>query len=134
MAMGRYFTKAIVRCSSEEIRLTFGDVVLIKTITGGSPGNPAQGEGPTYTFSTTKSRAVVNTLAQTDIMNSGGIYQHGDITIELDEDLSEISDKTRGVGDRLICRGNEYRIVGKKKNQNINDRDHIFTYVMRKVD
>lgn len=134
MAMGRDFTKAIVRCSSEEVRLTFGDVVLIKTITGSDPGNPAQGISPTYTFNTARSRAVVTTLAQTDIMNSGGIYQMGDITVDLDEELSEITDKTRGVGDRLIWRGNEYRIMGKKQNRNINDRDHIFTYVMRKVD
>jgi len=132
--MGRDFTKAIVKCSSEEARLTFGDVVLIKSISGGDPGNPAQGISPTYTFTTTRSRAIVSELNQNDIMQSGGIYQLGDITIELNEELSEISDRTRGVGDRMIWRGNEYRIMGKKKNQNINDRDHIFTYVMRKVD
>ena len=68
------------------------------------------------------------------IMQSGGIYQLGDISVGLNEELEEVTDKTRGVGDRMVWRGNEYRIAGKKKNQAINDRDHIFSYVMRKVD
>jgi len=132
--MGRDFTKAIIRDASDEARLTYGEVVLIKRITGSSPGNPAQGVSPTFSFTTTKSRAVIITLGQNDIMQSGGIYQLGDISVGLDEELEEITDKTRGVGDRMIWRGNEYRIAGKKKNQSIADRDHIFTYVMRKVD
>lgn len=134
MVMGRDFTKAIVKCSSDEARLTYGEVVLIKSITGGSPGIPAQGISPTFTFTTTRSRAIITTLSQNDIMQSGGIYQLGDISVGLDEELEEVTDKTRGVGDRMVWRGNEYRIAGKKKNQAINDRDHIFSYVMRKVD
>lgn len=134
MVMGRDMSSAIIRDSSDEARLIYGDVVLIKKITGGNPGNPAQGISPTYTFNITKSRAIVNELNQTDIMNSGGIYQLGDITVGLNEELSEVTDKTRGIGDRMVWRGNDYRIMGKKQNRNINDRDHIFTYVMRKVD
>lgn len=134
MAMGRDFTKAIIRDASDEARLTYGEVVLIKRITGGSPGNPVQGISPTFTFTTSRSRAVIITLSQNDIMQSGGIYQLGDISVSLDEELEEVTNKTRGVGDRMIWRGNEYRIAGKKKNQAISDRDHIFSYVMRKVD
>ena len=66
-------------------------------------------------------------------MRSGGIYQLGDISISLDENLEEITDKTRGTGDRRVWRGDEYRIVGKKQNRQISDRDHFFAYVMRKV-
>lgn len=132
--MGRDFTKAIVKRASDEARLTYGEAVLIKRITGGSPGNPAQGISPTFTFTTTKSRAIISTLGQNDIMRSGGLYQLGDISLELNEELEEVTDKTRGVGDRMIWRGNEYRIAGKKQNRQINDQDHIFTYVMRKVE
>lgn len=134
MAMGRDMTKAIIRCASDEARLVYGEVVLIKRISGSSPGDPIQGVSPTYTFTTTKSRAVITTLGQNDIMRSGGIYQVGDITIDLNEELEEVTDKTRGIGDRMIWRDNEYRIVGKKQNRNISDRDHLFTYVMRKVE
>jgi len=133
MVMGRDFTKAIIRCASAEARLTYGEVVLIKRITGGSPGIPTQGISPTFTFTTSRSRAVITTLSQNDIMQSGGIYQLGDISVGLDEELEEVTDKTRGPGDRMVWRGNEYRIAGKKKNQSISDRDHIFSYVMRKV-
>ncbi len=134
MAMGRDMNKAIVKCSSEEARLTYGEIVLIKRIAGSSPGDPAQGISPTYTFTTTKSRAIVSTLGQNDIMQSGGIYQLGDITLELNENLEEITDKTRRIGDRLIWEGNEYRIVGKKDHAHISDRENFFIYVMRKVE
>lgn len=132
--MGRDFTKAIIKCSSDEARLVYGDEVLIKRISGSTAGSPAQGISPTYTFITTKSRVIITTLGQNDIMKSGGIYQLGDITIDLDEELREITDRTGNIGDRIIWRGNNYRIVGKKQNQRISDRNHLFTYVMRKVD
>lgn len=133
-AMGRDMAKAIIRDASDEARLVYGEIVLIKRITGGSPGNPSQGISPTFSFTTTKSRAVIITLGQNDIMQSGGIYQLGDISVDLNEELEEVTDRTRGVGDRMLWRGNEYRIAGKKKNLLVSDRDHIFTYVMRKVD
>ena len=132
--MGRDMSKALIRCASDEARLTYGEVVLIKRIASSTPGNPIQGVSPTYTFTTTKSRAVISTVGQNDIMQSGGIYQLGDISVGLDENLEEISDQTRGIGDRMIWRDNEYRIVGKKNNMNVSDRSLFFAYVMRKVD
>ena len=134
MAMGRDFAKAIIRCASDEARLVYGEVVLIKRITGSTAGSPTQGISPTFSFTTTRSRAAITQLGQNDVMQSGGIYQLGDITTDLNEELEEVTDKTRGIGDRMIWRGNEYRIVGKKQNRPISDRDHFFTYVMRKVD
>ncbi len=134
MAMGRDMNKAIVRCSADEARLVYGEVVQIKRISGSSPGDPVQGISPTYTFTTTKSRVLITTLGQNDIMQSGGIYQLGDITIDLNESLEEITDRTRRIGDRMIWNGNEYRIIGKKKNTDVSDRSHFFTYVMRKVE
>lgn len=134
MTMGRDFVKGIIKGSSDEARLIYGDVVLIKRLDSTSPGNPAQGISPTYTFITRKSRAVVSSMAQQDILNSGGLYQVGDIQVSLNENLEEVSDQTRGIGDRLIWRGNEYRIVGKIRNQNVNDRDAIYQYAMRKVE
>ena len=57
MAMGRDFAKAIIKCSSDEARLIYGEVVLIKRITGSTPGTPSQGISPAFTFTTTRSRA-----------------------------------------------------------------------------
>ena len=134
MSMGRDFVKAIIRCASAEARLQYGEVVVIKKLNGSSPGKPIEGVSPTYTFIKTRSRGVISTLTQADTLNVGGLYQVGDISIALDEELEEISDTTRSIGDRIVWRNNEYRLVGKTKNYSISDRDHFFSYVMRKVE
>ena len=50
MVMGRDFAKAIIRDSSDEARLIYGESILLKRISGSSPGNPAQGISPTFSF------------------------------------------------------------------------------------
>ncbi len=131
---GRDFLKALIRNASEEARLQYGERITIKLLDTSSPGNPVQGIAPTYTFIKTRSRGIIAQLSQRDVMNSGGLYQVGDLGIDLNEDLEEVSDTTRGIGDRMIWRGNEYRIVGKKKNLSVVDKDYFFSYAMRKVD
>lgn len=134
MAMGRDFCKAIIKWASEEARLSLGDVVLVKKLTGSDPGDPVQGISPTFTYTVLKTRAIISSLTQSDVLNSGGLYQVGDLSVAMNEDLEEVSDTTRGTGDRIVWRGNEYRIVGKKRNENVGDRDHFFSYTLRKVD
>lgn len=132
--LGRDFLKALIRNATAEARLQYGDRIILKFLDTSNPGNPVQGVAPTYTFVKARSRGLIASLSQRDVLNSGGLYQVGDLGVDLDEELTEISDKTRGIGDRMIWRNNEYRIVGKKKNLNVVDKDYFFSYVMRKVD
>ncbi len=130
---GRDFLKALIKNASAEARLQYGERIVIKLLDTSSPGNPAQGVAPTYTFIKARSRGIIANLSQRDVMNSGGLYQVGDLGVDLDEELTEISDTTRGIGDRMVWEGNEYRIVGKKKNLSVVDQNYFFSYVMRKV-
>ncbi len=131
--LGRDFLKALIRNASAEARLQYGERVVIKLLDTANPGTPAQGVAPTYTFIKTRSRGIIANVAQRDVLNSGGLYQAGDISVDLDEELTEVSDTTRGIGDRVVWRGNEYRLVGKKKNLSVVDQNYFFSYVMRKV-
>lgn len=132
--LGRDFLKALIKNASAEARLQYGERITLKLLDTANPGNPVQGIAPTYTFVKTRSRGIIAQLSQRDVMNSGGLYQVGDLGVDLNEELEEISDKTRGIGDRMVWRGNEYRIVGKKKNLNVVDKNYFFSYAMRKVD
>ena len=134
MSRGRDADKAHVKNMNQEARLETGDAVLVKRVTGSTPGDPTKGIHPTYTFSVTPSRAVIASVDQNDIMYSGGLYQTGDINVQLDEELKEVSDRVGSVGDRLVWRGSEYRVVGKKEPAVVGNDTYFFGYVMRKVD
>jgi len=133
MSTGRDSSKAHIRNMLRRVREDIGEPILIKRITGASPGDPVKGISPSYTFSTTPSRAIIESLTQDDILYSGGLYQIGDLNVQLDERLQEITDKGRGIGDRMIWRESEYQVVGKKKPQHVVGKDYFFLYVMRKV-
>lgn len=134
MPVGRDADKAQIRDMVQEGRLEAGEPVIVKRLTSVNPGDPAKGIGPTYSFRLTPSRAVIQTVGQNDILYSGGLYQVGDIRCQLNEELTEVSDKSGSIGDRLIWRGSEYRIVGKKQPAVLGSRTLFFEYVMRKVE
>jgi hypothetical protein len=119
---------------SAESSLETGDSVLIKRISGVSAGDPTQGIGVTYSYATTPSRAIIENVQQEDIMNSGGLYQVGDLSIQLTEKLSEIVSTTGTGGDRVIWRESEYRVVGKRAPAVLVGDTYFYSYVVRKAD
>lgn len=133
MTIGRDFAKAIVRNALDEGRLEMGEPVILKRLIGANPGDPTKGVSPTYTFELRRTRAVVSSLTHNDITYAGGIYQLGDMNVQLNEELREISDTAPGIGDRVIYQSNEYRVVGKTESTFVVNDSHVFTYVMRKV-
>ena len=134
MPSGRDADRAEIRDMLEAGRAEVGETVLIKRTTGVNPGDPAKGIGATYSFEVRPSLAVIESLEQSDIMYSGGLYQLGDIKVQLNEELREVSDKVGSIGDRLIWRGSEYRVVGKKRPAVLMNQTYFFEYVMRKVE
>src|SRR3972149_5700177 len=133
MSRGRDADKAHIKSMNQEGRLEVGDAILVKKVTGCTPGDPKKGIYPTYTFAITPSKAVIATVEQNDIMYSGGNYQVGDITVQLDEELKEVSDKVGSIGDRIVWRGSEYRVVGKKEPAVVGQDTYFHSYVCRKV-
>lgn len=134
MPIGRDADKAQIRDMVQESRLEVGEPVIVKRLTSVNPGDPTKGIGPTYSFQLTPSRAVIQTVDQNDLMYAGGLYQVGDIKCQLNEELTEVSDTSGSIGDQLLWRGSEYRLIGKKRPAVLGNRTFFFEYVMRKVE
>jgi len=130
MGLGRDLDKTAIK----QAFIDAGQGILIKRVSGSNPGDPTKGISPTYTFDTQSSRAIIKSVQQNDIMYSGGLYQVGDIQVDLAEELREVSDRVGNIGDRVIWRNSEYRMVGKIHPTVINGTPILFSYVMRKVD
>jgi hypothetical protein len=126
--------KDLDKTAMKQALLDGGQAVLIRRISGSSPGDPTKGISPTYTFTTHPSRAVVKSVEQADIMYSGGLYQVGDIKVDLVEQLHEVSDRVGTIGDRVVWRDSEYRLVGKTNPTVIGGVTILHSYVLRKVD
>lgn len=107
--------------------------VLVRRVSGTNPGNPAQGIQPTLIYKTKKTRAVVNRLTPDEIVSSSGIYQYGDLKMELLEELKFADERTGDTGDRIVYQHQTYRVVGRTQNQAIAGRNVFFLYVVRKV-
>jgi len=133
MPQGRDFQKAQIRDGNAEALIEAGDDVTIKRVAGAAAGDPTKGIGVTYSFTKTKSRGIIEALTQTDVLNGGGFYQIGDVKAQLNESLTEVSDLTGNVGDRVIWRGVEWRIVGKKMPEVIANMTPFYSYTLRKV-
>ena len=130
MGLGRDLDKAALK----QALIEAGQSILIKRISGSNPGDPTKGISPTYTFTAQSSRALVKSVQQNDIMYSGGLYQVGDIQVDLVEELHEVSDRVGTIGDRVIWRDSEYRLVGKTSPTVIGGIPILYSYVLRKVD
>jgi hypothetical protein len=91
----------------------FQEPITLKLYTGTIAGDPTKGIAKTFTYNQRPYKAIVSNIMQKDLVLSGGIYQLGDITIQLDMELKEIDDKTGSPGDRVIWRNHEYRPVGR---------------------
>ena len=110
-----------------------GEAVLIRRVSGRTAGNPAQGVQPTFIYKTLKTKAVIVRLSPDEINSSSGIYQYGDLRIDLLEELSFSDERTGEIGDRVVYQRQTYRVVGRTQNQNIEKTDVFFSYVVRKV-
>jgi hypothetical protein len=110
-----------------------GDYVLIRRVSGRTVGNAAQGVQPTLIYKTKKTDAVIDRLSPEEIAASAGLYQYGDMRIELIEELKFTDEQSGDVGDRVIYQKQTYRIVGRTQNRNIEHKAVYFSYIIRKV-
>jgi len=135
MVLGGDFTRGSIKKALDIALQTTGQQVTIKKLSGSSPGDPLKGVGPTYTFTTVCANAIIVELTQEDKDKTGGLYQLGDLNVQIEAELVEVSDNPahRGIGDRLVWRGSEYRVVGKGNPTVINGKVQFFSYYMRKV-
>ena len=116
----------------------YGESILIKRFTGiADPGDPARGIQPRLGFTLTPAKAVVSSVAQQDVLYSGGLYQLGDIKINLKQKLNFVDTINqiggRSEGDRIEYEGHEYRIVGKSHTHTLVNNERLFGYVFRKI-
>jgi hypothetical protein len=110
-----------------------GEYVLIRRVTGKTVGNAAIGEQSTLIYKTKKTNAIIERMSPDEINSSAGIYQYGDLRIELLEELKFTDEQSGDIGDRVIYQKQTYRIVGRTQNQSIEHRAMYFAYVVRKV-
>lgn len=110
-----------------------GDPVTIKRVATSSPGDPTKGVYPTYTFTFEPTRAVIESVTQTDILYPGGIFQIGDIKVQMREVLREVVYTVGNIGDRLIWNGTEYRVLGKRQPETLLGKTFLNFYSMRPV-
>ena len=124
--------KGIIREYLKEGKIPAGEPILIRLFKGIIEGDPTRGVAKTFDFITIKDFAVVTAIEQNDIVFSGGIYQLGDIKIQLTRELKPIDDATQSPGDRVLWRGKEYRQVGRIATSYL-EGYILFDYVFRRV-
>jgi hypothetical protein len=109
------------------------ETVLVRRVSGTNVGNPTNGIQPTLIYKTKKTKAVIVRLTPEEIVSSAGIYQYGDLKVDLIDELNFIDERSGEIGDRMIYQRQTYRIVGRTQNQAIEGRSVFYTYIMRKV-
>ena len=110
-----------------------GEAILVRYVSGRTQGNAKQGTQPTLIYKTKKTKGIINRLTPEEVVSSAGIYQHGDLKIELLEELKFANDSTGDIGERIIYQATTYRIVGRTQNQAIENKSMFFSYIVRKV-
>jgi len=110
-----------------------GEYVLIRKVTGRTGGDPKQGIQPTLSYTTKKTTAVITRLTPEEVTASAGLYQYGDLHIELLEQLNWAEEQSGNIGDRVVYQNTTYRVVGRTQNKNIENVDVYFAYIIRKV-
>lgn len=109
-----------------------GESILVKFYQSTTQGDPTKGVAKTFVWMVKKEFAVVTSIAQNDVVMSGGIYQLGDIKVQLTLKLTPMDDKAGTVGDRIEWRGHEYRQVGNIST-NYLESYILYDYVFRRV-
>jgi len=124
--------KGIIREYLRDGQVPAGEPIILKIYKGLIEGDPTRGIAKTLDYSKIKDFAVVTAIEQQDVVYSGGIYQVGDIKVQLTKELRPIDETTQSPGDRVVWRGNEYRQVGKIST-NYLEGYVLYDYVFRKV-
>lgn len=124
--------KAYIQKNQDDAQ-PIGEYVLIRRVSSRTVGNPTQGIQPTLVYKTKKTTAVIERTSPDEINASSGIYQYGDLNIQLLEELKFADERTGDIGDRVIYQKQTYRVVGRTQNQTIINRSMYFSYVIRKV-
>jgi len=124
--------KAIIRDLLREGKIPAGEPIVVKIYKGTIDGDPTKGIAKTFDYSIIKDFAVVGAIEQQDIVYSGGIYQLGDVKVQLMRELKPIDDTTQSPGDRIVWRGNEYRQVGRISTNYLMGYV-LFDYIFRRV-
>lgn len=110
-----------------------GEYILIRRVSGRTDGNPTQGEQPTLVYKTKKTTGVVEFATPEEVSSNAGIYQYGDLHLELLEELKFIDERTGDMGDRVIYKNQTYRVFGRTQPRNVINKDVYFAYLIRKV-
>jgi len=124
--------RGIIKEYLKEGKTPAGEPVILKIYRRTIAGDPTKGIAKTFDYNFVKDFAVITGVEQQDIVYSGGVYQLGDIKVQLIRELQPINEITQSPGDRLIWRGNEYRPVGKI-DTNYLESYILYNYVFRKV-
>ena len=106
--------------------------LTLKLYQSTTAGNPAKGIAKTFVYNYLPTTAIVSSVSQNDVVLSGGIYQLGDIQVQLRILLKEIDDATQSPGDRILWRGHEYRIVGRVST-NYMGKYVLYEYTFRRI-
>lgn len=136
--MGEQFgeqDRAFINDCIKSTNQPYGEEIILKRYSGVvDAGDPARGIQPKLGFTRTPIKAIISNVTQRDIMFSGGIYQLGDITLNMEAELKFIDNKnTPDQNDRIVFKGHEYRIVGRIDDETLISRDKLFVYVLRKI-
>ena len=106
--------------------------LTLKSYVSTTAGDVTKGIAKTFVYNTSSITGIVSNITQQDVVQSGGIYQVGDIAIQLTIELNMISDKTQNPGDRIIWRGHEYRPVGNIRT-NYMSGYVLYDYAFRRI-
>ena len=123
---------AYIKQLQEDVK-NLGETVFIRLVSSRTTGNAKQGTQPTLIYKTKKTKAIINRLTPEEVVSSAGIYQHGDLRIQLLEELKFANDSTGDIGERIIYQKTTYRIVGRTQNEAIENKNMLFSYNIRKV-
>ena len=136
MSTGGFYKKtdkAYIQQNQKDAQPTSGETVILRIVSGRTAGNPIEGVQPTLIYKSKKTKASIVRLTPDEVVASSGIYQHGDLKVQLLEKLNFTNEQSGSIGDRMIYEKQTYRIVGKTDNRDIEDRAMFFSYIMRKV-
>lgn len=126
------YDKSIIREYLKDGVQPAGESVTIKNYAGLTAGDPTKGVAKTEVWNLTLEFAVITGITQNDVMWSGGLYQLGDIRVQMTRQLTPTDDKAGTVGDRVVWRGHEYRIVGNIST-NYLESYILYDYLCRRV-
>ena len=125
--------RGIIREYMNEGKRPAGEPIVVKVFLGIIAGDPTKGVAKTFNWHEDKDFGVITSISQNDIVYSGGIYQLGDIRVQMQRELKPIDDTAQTPGDRILWRGHEYRQVGRISTNYLESSFTVYDYVFRRI-